>query len=146
MASIIDTSPRLTCRTAEYLVETHASTERKAVTMRNQVITLTSGPWSSDVSHRGASVVVRLEMVLMMSRTVASWASDDEGLFPKAVAGLFPTPRLASSQSPCLPAPPEEKFNILGGSRAMDESTLRKGLDVFEAPPAVVIAILSLSL
>lgn len=49
-----------------YLVPSRASTERKAVMTRNQVTTLTSGPWFSDVSQSGASVFVRLDMVLMM--------------------------------------------------------------------------------
>lgn len=72
MAITIATSSGRICRMAESLVETRASTERKAVTTRNQVITLTSGPRFSDVSHRGASVVVRLEMLLMMWDSIVS--------------------------------------------------------------------------
>ena len=102
MASTIDASPRLNCRTAEYRVATHVRTDRKEVMTRNQVITLTSGPWFTVESHSGASVVVRLEMVLMMSMM--------EDCSSKAVAALFPAPGLVSSQPICMPAPPKRKI------------------------------------
>ena len=64
-------------RTTAYLVPSRANTERKAVMTRNQVTTLTSGPWFSGVSHSGASVVVRLEMPLIMLR---AFGQRDEGV------------------------------------------------------------------
>lgn len=63
-----------------YLVPSRANTERKAVMTRNQVTTLTSGPWFSEVSQSGASVFVKLEMVLIMPQATGRRRIDTEVL------------------------------------------------------------------